>query len=44
VPDGAGIATNTAQVRAERLGAGDGRVYHIGFTADDGKGKSMSEQ
>ncbi len=32
------------EVRAERLGAGDGRVYHIGFTAHDGKGKSMSEQ
>jgi hypothetical protein len=37
-PDGAGIATSTAQVRAERLGAGDGRVYHIDFTAEDGKG------
>jgi uncharacterized protein (TIGR03118 family) len=41
-PDGTGIATGTAQVRAER-GAnprtlGDGRVYHVGFTADDGRG------
>ena len=35
-------ARATAQVRAERVGdpkvPGDGRVYHIGFTADDGKG------
>jgi hypothetical protein len=25
-------------VRAERLGSGDGRVYHVFFTADDGAG------
>ncbi|MDF2736592.1 MAG: exported protein of unknown function [Nitrososphaeraceae archaeon] len=37
-PDGAGIGTDTAEVRAQRLGNGDGRVYYIGFTADDGKG------
>ncbi len=43
-PDGADVGTNTAQVRAERDGNGDGRVYHIGFTADDGKGKSCSEE
>jgi hypothetical protein len=41
-PDGANVGTNTAQVRAERNGNGDGRVYHIGFTADDGKGKGCS--
>jgi len=37
-PDGAGIGTSTAEVRAERSGIGDGRVYHISFTADDGNG------
>ena len=37
-PDGAGIGTDTAEVRAERSGTGDGRVYHISFTADDGNG------
>ncbi len=41
-PDGQGIGTDTAQVRAERSGSkkvpGNGRVYHIFFTADDGKG------
>jgi hypothetical protein len=29
---------NPLQVRAERSGAGSGRVYHIGFSAQDGKG------
>ncbi|MEX2285102.1 MAG: hypothetical protein WEE89_21630 [Gemmatimonadota bacterium] len=37
-PDGTGIGATTAQVRAERAGTGDGRVYHIGFTAADGRG------
>jgi cysteine-rich repeat protein len=41
-PDGAGIDTGNAEVRAERAGnpkaPGDGRVYHIAFTADDGLG------
>jgi hypothetical protein len=37
-PDGRGVGTNTAEVRAERVGGGNGRVYHIGFTADDGNG------
>lgn len=41
-PDGAGVGTDTAQVRAERAGSkkvpGDGRMYHISYTADDGKG------
>lgn len=36
--DGSGIGTSTAMVRAERSATGDGRVYHIGFTADDGNG------
>jgi len=36
-PDGAGVGTDTAQIRAEKSGKGDGRVYHIEFTADDGE-------
>ena len=35
-PDALGVGTATAEVRAERAGKGNGRVYHIGFTADDG--------
>lgn len=41
VPDGTGVGTSTASVRAERTGTpkvpGNGRVYHIGFTASDGQ-------
>jgi len=41
-PDGTGVGTDTASVRAERSGTrklpGDGRVYTIGFTAEDGQG------
>jgi hypothetical protein len=41
-PDGAGVGTDTASVRAERSGSkkvpGDGRVYHVGFVAEDGRG------
>lgn len=37
-PDGQGVGTGTAEVRAERVGGGNGRVYHIGFSADDGHG------
>lgn len=37
-PDGSGIDTDTAEVLAERDGAGNGRVYHIGFSAFDGLG------
>jgi hypothetical protein len=37
-PDGQGVGTSTAQVRAERSGKGNGRVYYIGFTANDGLG------
>lgn len=35
-PDGQGVGTSTAEVRAERVGTGNGRVYHISFTASDG--------
>jgi len=37
-PDAAGVGTSTATVRSERSGQGDGRVYHIAFTATDGRG------
>lgn len=47
-PDGHGVGTDTAQVRAERVGTkkvpGNGRVYHIAFTASDDKdGKCYGE-
>lgn len=46
VPDGQGVGTSTAEVRAERAGTpkvpGNGRYYHIGFTADDGAGGSCT--
>lgn len=45
-PDGLGIGTAIAEVRAERSGdpnvPGNGRVYHIGFTATDPFGGSCS--
>ena len=41
-PDGRGIGTGTAEVRAERVGGGNGRVYTIGFTATDTSGGSCS--
>ena len=37
-PDGVGVGTPTAAVRAERSDAGDGRVYQVRFEADDGRG------
>ena len=39
-PDGQGVGTGSASVRAERAGGGDGRVYHIGFTATDASGET----
>jgi hypothetical protein len=41
-PDGRGVGMSTAWVRAERVDGGNGRVYHIGFTADDGRGGACS--
>ena len=41
-PDGAGVCSSNAYVRAERAGSGNGRVYHIGFTAEDGMGGACS--
>jgi hypothetical protein len=37
-PDGAGINTPTAQVRAERAGPGTGRIYFISFSATNAAG------
>jgi hypothetical protein len=41
-PDGFGVGTDTASLRAERSGKLNGRVYHIGFIALDGQGASCS--
>lgn len=45
-PDGRGVGTSTAELRAERTGTravpGDGRVYHVAFSAADGRGGSCS--
>lgn len=35
-PDATGIGQASIQLRAQREGSGDGRVYHVRFTADDG--------
>ncbi|MGB5295874.1 MAG: hypothetical protein WBP34_13055, partial [Thermoanaerobaculia bacterium] len=37
-PDGAGVGTSIAELRAERSGTDNGRVYHVGFTAEDERG------
>ena len=41
-PDAEGVGSSTAQLRAERSGLGDGRVYHLAFTATDPDGYSCS--
>lgn len=45
-PDGTGLGTEIAEVRAERVGnpnaPGDGRVYQILFSANDGRGGECS--
>jgi len=41
-PDGQGLGTATAEVRSERAGNGNGRFYHITFTAADGQGHFCS--
>lgn len=47
-PDGKGVGTSTAQVRAERVGTpkvpGNGRVYHIFFSAADPYGYTCEGQ
>lgn len=40
--DGFGVGTGVAMVRAERAGLGDGRVYHIRFTATSQYGPSCA--
>ena len=37
-PDASGVGTSTANLRAQRLGDGNGRVYVISFEAADDKG------
>ena len=37
-PDVAGLGTSRVGVRSERSGLGDGRVYHLLFRAEDGRG------
>lgn len=37
-PDGSGVGTSTAYVRAERAGPGTGRLYFISFSATDTTG------
>ncbi len=41
-PDGFGVGTAQAQVRSERSGQGNGRIYEIGFDAEDGQGASCT--
>lgn len=41
-PDGFGVGTGQAQLRQERSGTGNGRVYAIQFRAEDGKGGSCT--
>jgi hypothetical protein len=41
-PDGSGVGTSTAYVRAERAGPGTGRIYFITFTATDSWGNSCT--
>lgn len=37
-PDASGVGTAQPMLRADRKGGGDGRVYHLRFTAEDGQG------
>ncbi len=41
-PDGFGVGTSHAQLRAEREGGGNGRVYVVSFSARDGAGATCS--
>lgn len=41
-PDGFGVGTNRAEVRNERAGKGNGRVYHVFFTAQDALSNSCA--
>lgn len=37
-PDAIGIGTPAVSLRADRAGQGDGRTYHVSFSASDGQG------
>ena len=41
-PDGSGVGTDTASLRAERYEGGNGRVYHVLFTAIDENDQACS--
>lgn len=41
-PDATGVGTTNASVRSERAGNGDGRVYHISFSATSTSGGSCT--
>lgn len=41
-PDASGLGTTRPAVRATRQGGGDGRVYHLTFTATDPQGASCT--
>ena len=41
-PDGAGVGTSTALVRAERAGPGTGRIYFISFSATNNSGQQCT--
>ena len=41
-PDATGIGTSRARLRVSRLNGGDGRVYHLRFTATDAHGNTCT--
>jgi hypothetical protein len=41
-PDARGVGTTRPSVRADRMSSGDGRVYHLTFTASDPEGSTCS--
>jgi hypothetical protein len=41
-PDGSGVGTSTAMVRAERAGPGTGRIYFISFSATNTSGEQCT--
>jgi hypothetical protein len=43
-PDGFGVGTSSLNLRAERSGLGNGRVYAVAFTASDGQGGTCTGQ
>jgi hypothetical protein len=42
MPDASGLGTSTARLRASRLNGGNGRVYHLRFTATDPQGAACA--